>query len=290
MLSRHLIALPKKVPNAQWIYQPRDSNILLCGAHQSLCSSAGLAAKRNISRYNRIPLPSQACRSMASASAPSGSTKGSNSSSAYYLAAAIVGLIGVTYAAVPLYRIFCARTGYNGTPLTDASKFTRDRLRPKEESRRIKVTFASNTSDSLQWSFKPEMREVRVLPGETALTFYKAKNKSKEDIIGIATYNVTPLKAAPYFNKIQCFCFEEQQLRAGEEVDMPVFFFIDPDFADDPWMKDVNTITLSYTFFDAKYASHLIQPGYHDQQQKGTSGKPIITQGPSLGSLTTEAA
>lgn len=91
------------------------------------------------------------------------------------------------------------------------------------------------------------------MPGETALAFYKAKNVSKEDIIGMATYSVTPEQAAPYFNKIQCFCFEEQRLAAGEEVDMPVFFFIDPDFAKDPQMRNIDDIVLNYAFFKALY-------------------------------------
>ena len=101
----------------------------------------------------------------------------------------------------------------------------------------------------MPWKFTPQQREVRVLPGETALAFYTATNKSAEDIIGVATYSVTPAQVAPYFSKIQCFCFEEQRLNAGETVDMPVFFFIDPDFVNDPTMKKIDTITLSYTFF-----------------------------------------
>lgn len=88
-----------------------------------------------------------------------------------------------------------------------------------------------------------------MLPGETALAFYTAVNKGPQDIIGVATYSVTPAQVAPYFSKIQCFCFEEQKLNAGESVDMPVFFFIDPDFAKDPSMRNIDTITLSYTFF-----------------------------------------
>ncbi|KAG0634445.1 cytochrome c oxidase assembly protein CtaG/Cox11, domain-containing protein [Tuber brumale] len=113
----------------------------------------------------------------------------------------------------------------------------------------------ASVSDVLEWKFTPQQREVRVLPGETALAFYKAKNCSKEDIIGVATYSVTPGQVAQYFSKIQCFCFEEQKLSAGEEVDMPVFFFIDPDFLDDPQMRGIDTVTLSYTFFKAKYDS-----------------------------------
>lgn len=103
----------------------------------------------------------------------------------------------------------------------------------------------------MPWKFTPQQREVRVLPGETALAFYTATNKSTEDIIGVATYSVTPAQVAPYFSKIQCFCFEEQRLNAGETVDMPVFFFIDPDFVNDPTMTKIDTITLSYTFFSA---------------------------------------
>lgn len=101
----------------------------------------------------------------------------------------------------------------------------------------------------MPWKFVPQQREVRVLPGETALAFFTATNKSDEDIIGVATYSVTPAQVAPYFSKIQCFCFEEQRLNAGETVDMPVFFFIDPDFVNDPSMTKIDTITLSYTFF-----------------------------------------
>jgi hypothetical protein len=90
----------------------------------------------------------------------------------------------------------------------------------------LKITFNSDVSDGMQWRFTPSQKEVRCKPGQTVLAFYKAKNLSKEPITGVSTYNVTPMKAGPYFNKIQCFCFEEQRLRAGEEVDMPVFFYI----------------------------------------------------------------
>lgn len=100
--------------------------------------------------------------------------------------------VGVTYAAVPLYRMFCAATGFAGTPKVGMGKFEADRLVPVEDAKRIKVHFNADTSDALPWSFVPQQRIVSVLPGETSLAFYKAKNKSKEDIIGIATYNVTP--------------------------------------------------------------------------------------------------
>ena len=115
--------------------------------------------------------------------------------------------------------------------------------------RELTISFTADVSESLDWKFTPSQSMVRVMPGETALAFYKAKNCSAHDVIGISTYNVQPPQAGNYFNKIQCFCFEEQLLRAKEEIDMPVFFFIDPEFAEDPKMDGVNHITLSYTFF-----------------------------------------
>ena len=127
------------------------------------------------------------------------------------------------------------------------------RMTPISDHRRLRITFNGSVSDVLPWKFTPQQREVRVLPGETALAFFTATNKSEADIIGVATYSVTPAQVAPYFSKIQCFCFEEQKLNAGEQVDMPVFFFIDPEFVKDPAMRGIDTITLSYTFFKARY-------------------------------------
>jgi len=101
----------------------------------------------------------------------------------------------------------------------------------------------------MPWKFKPQQQSVKVVPGETALAFYKATNPTKSAITGVATYNVFPPKAGLYFNKIQCFCFEEQRLRPGEEIDMPVFFFIDKEILTDASLDHVNNITLSYTFF-----------------------------------------
>ncbi|GMM32981.1 Cox11 protein [Saccharomycopsis crataegensis] len=164
-----------------------------------------------------------------------------------------IGFITLAYAAVPLYRALCSRTGYGGTPITDQRKFTNDKLIPVDTDKRIRIAFTAETSAILPWKFTPQQREVYLVPGETALAFYKARNNSNKDIVGMATYSVTPGEAAPYFNKIQCFCFEEQKLLAGEEVDMPVFFFIDPDFAKDPAMRNIDDIVLHYTFFKAHY-------------------------------------
>ncbi|GAA5961356.1 hypothetical protein JCM3765_004387 [Sporobolomyces pararoseus] len=180
-----------------------------------------------------------------------------NRSLLLYSAATILLVTASSYLAVPLYRVFCSTTGYAGTPVTDPSKFLKERLVARTDlDKRIKVQFNADSSDSLPWTFTPQQKEVRVLPGETALAFYTAKNLSDEDIIGIATYNVTPNNIAPYFAKVECFCFEEQRILAGEEVDLPVFFFIDRDFVDDPLMKDVREVTLSYTFFRARRDSH----------------------------------
>ena len=105
----------------------------------------------------------------------------------------------------------------------------------------------------MPWKFRPSQKEVRIVPGETALAFFKAVNKSDKPVTGVATYNVTPMRAGIYFNKIQCFCFEEQRLGPKEEVDMPVFFYVDPEFLDDPLMDGIKTLTLSYTFFKTEH-------------------------------------
>lgn len=120
------------------------------------------------------------------------------------------------------------------------------------EGRPITISFNADVSARVPWRFTPQQSKIVVLPGETVLAFYLAKNISDEAVTGIATYNVTPAKAAIYFNKVQCFCFDEQRLKPGEELDMPVFFFIDPEFADDEDMVDVKDIMLSYTFFKAE--------------------------------------
>ncbi|SMN22142.1 similar to Saccharomyces cerevisiae YPL132W COX11 Mitochondrial inner membrane protein required for delivery of copper to the Cox1p subunit of cytochrome c oxidase [Maudiozyma saulgeensis] len=179
--------------------------------------------------------------------------KTKNRSIALYFSSIAVVFLGLAYAAVPLYRAICARTGFGGIPITDRRKFTDDKLVPVDIDKRLRVSFTSEVSQILPWKFVPQQREVYVLPGETALAFYKAKNNSDKDIIGMATYSITPGDAAQYFNKIQCFCFEEQKLAAGEEVDMPVFFFIDPEFATDPSMRNIDDIVLHYTFFRAHY-------------------------------------
>lgn len=171
-----------------------------------------------------------------------------NEKLAYYMATVVVFVFGMSYAAVPLYKVFCQMTGFGGT--TQIAEESRAKaIVPLEDGRIIKVYFTSNVHSTMPWQFRPAQREIKLVPGETALAFYTVKNNADYPITGVATYNVYPPKAGLYFNKIQCFCFEEQRLGAKEEIDMPVFFFIDPEFADDPAMDSVNNITLSYTFF-----------------------------------------
>ncbi|KAL1508534.1 hypothetical protein AB1Y20_004633 [Prymnesium parvum] len=178
----------------------------------------------------------------------------------YSLAASMLavalGAVGLSYASVPLYRIFCQATGFGGTVKTHgaADGEANEYNLPKDpaalpNNRPLKVTFNTDVNGDLPWSFKAVQKSVTVLAGQTSLAFFEATNHSKEPIIGVATYNVAPMQAGQYFNKIQCFCFDEQRLLPGETVDMPVFFYIDPDFLTDRKMHRVNTMTLSYTFF-----------------------------------------
>lgn len=139
-------------------------------------------------------------------------------------------------------------TGYGGTT-QKADEKKSALVKPVPGGKVIRVSFSSNVHDALSWKFTPTQKEVRVVPGETALAFYTVKNMTDKAITGVATYNVHPPKAGLYFSKIQCFCFEEQRLAAKEEIDMPVFFYIDPEFTKDPAMDNVNNIVLSYTFF-----------------------------------------
>jgi len=154
------------------------------------------------------------------------------------------GMVGLSFAAVPLYDLFCSVTGFGGTTQTaDAA--------PAEVGNRVMaVQFNSDVSNDVPWRFKPSQREVELRVGEVGLAFYTAINESNNTILGSATFNVTPPKAVIYFSKIDCFCFEEQVLRPGESAELPVTFFIDPDIVNDRDMDDVTTITLSYTFFN----------------------------------------
>lgn len=169
-----------------------------------------------------------------------------NTSLALNLAAVVAGMVMLAYASVPLYRLFCQATGYEGTTQRAAHApgvvINRD----------VTVDFNADTDPALPWEFHPGERRITVKVGQQAMTHYVAHNQAKTAITGHAVYNVTPLKAGAYFVKIECFCFTEQILAAGQRVNMPVLFYIDPSIMDDPELKDIKTITLSYTFFPVK--------------------------------------
>jgi len=156
------------------------------------------------------------------------------------------GMLALTFASSTLFRMFCEKTGHGGTTQVATKMPTRI------ENRVITIRFNADTQPELPWEFKPLQQEVKVKAGEVGLAFYHGKNKSSHETVGMATYNVTPHKAGIYFNKVECFCFLEQRLEEGQETDFPVQFFIDPDIVKDPTMNDVDTITLSYTFFRFK--------------------------------------
>jgi cytochrome c oxidase assembly protein subunit 11 len=153
------------------------------------------------------------------------------------------GMVGMAYAAVPLYAMFCQMTGYGGT--TQRVEQYSDRVL----DRKITVRFDANVSSGLPWHFKPVQREMTMKIGETAQAHYTATNIFDTPSAGRATFNVTPEMAGAYFNKVECFCFTDTTLKPGETLDMPVVFFVDPDIADVPELKNISTITLSYTFF-----------------------------------------
>ncbi len=165
--------------------------------------------------------------------------------------AALVGvvgmMIGLDVASVPLYRLFCAATGYGGT--TQRAEKAPDK---EVANRLITVRFNAEVAPDLGWEFRPLVNSVEVHPGEEKTISYRAVNHGKAPVTGTATYNVTPDKAGLYFDKIQCFCFTQQYLKAGESADLFVTFFVDPDIATDPGTRDVDTITLSYSMFRSK--------------------------------------
>lgn len=160
------------------------------------------------------------------------------------LVAVVVMMVGLSFAAVPFYRWFCQVTGFGGTTQV-ASTVPESAV----TGRRVTIRFNADVDPRLPWRFWPEQRSLSLAVGEPGVIIYRARNLTARDTVGVATFNVTPEKAGAYFNKVQCFCFDNQPLKAGEEAEMGVSFFVDPAMLDDPNMAEVDTITLSYTFF-----------------------------------------
>jgi cytochrome c oxidase assembly protein subunit 11 len=158
----------------------------------------------------------------------------------------VLAMAALSFAAVPLYSLFCRVTGFDGT--TQVAQTLPDKVL----ERSITVKFDAGTGRGMPWDFAPERREISLKIGERGLIAYKAKNLTDEAIVGTAVYNVMPLKAGKYFHKVQCFCFNEQTLGPHQEASLPVMFYVDPSLDEDPGMADVTAITLSYTFFRAE--------------------------------------
>jgi cytochrome c oxidase assembly protein subunit 11 len=160
-------------------------------------------------------------------------------------AVVVAGMVGMAYAAVPLYDLFCRVTGYGGT--TQIAQYDPGQILDRE----VTVRFDASVNRDFPWTFQPLQREMTVRVGETALAFYRATNTTDRPVTGVASYNVTPFKMGPYFSKLECFCFNEQTLQPGESMDMPVIFFVDPLMDEEERLDDIRTVTLSYTFFTA---------------------------------------
>lgn len=167
--------------------------------------------------------------------------------------ALVLVMVGASFAAVPLYRLYCQVTGYAGTTqrAEKASDVVLDRT--------ITVHFDANVATDLPWTFEPAQHKMDVKIGESALAFYKATNTSDHPITGTAVFNVTPEASGIYFNKVQCFCFTEQRLEPGESMDMAVSFYVDPKFVNDPDTEKLSELTLSYTFYQVPESKRLGQ-------------------------------
>ncbi|HZT88102.1 MAG TPA: cytochrome c oxidase assembly protein [Stellaceae bacterium] len=176
---------------------------------------------------------------------PRGGPRAGRGTTVVLLTAVVCGMVGLSFASVPLYRLFCAATGFGGT--TQRAEAAPGAV----GSRIITVRFDAETAPGLGWEFRPLQPVVTVRPGEQKLVFFRAVNRTAEPITGRATFNVVPTKAGIYFDKIQCFCFKQQYLAPGQSADMGVTFFVNPDIVTDPSTADVREITLSYTMFRA---------------------------------------
>jgi cytochrome c oxidase assembly protein subunit 11 len=174
----------------------------------------------------------------------------------------VAAMVGMAYAAVPLYRLFCQVTGFDGTPRVALAPS------PTVVDRTVTIRFDANVAPDLPWRFEPQQTTTKIKLGESALAFFRATNTSQRPLWGMATFNVFPEQAAPFFNKLQCFCFTEQLLQPGESIDMPVSFFVDPQILADKDAFWIEHITLSYTFYPAA-----------PPKSAGKAGDPATPQG-----------
>lgn len=177
------------------------------------------------------------------------------------LGVVIVGMVGLSFASVPLYRMFCAYTGFGGTPQIGGDQSA------TVSTASITVRFNADTNPNLPWSFAPAQRQITLPMGAEQVAFYTAQNEASTPVTGVAVYNVTPERVGKYFHKTACFCFNEQTLAANQRMQFPLSFWVDPAIAKDPSTSDVKVITLSYTFFrsinDAARTGALAKAGPH---------------------------
>ncbi len=178
------------------------------------------------------------------------------------LSVAALAMLGLGFASKPLYDAFCRVTGYGGTTRVA------EQMSETIVDREITVRFDANAASDLGWTFKPDEVAMTVKLGQNALAYYSATNDTQYPIVGTASYNVSPIKAAPYFSKLECFCFTEQRLEPGESVSMPVLFFVDPLLAEDKRLDEIKTITLSYTFHKVEQPSDDANTAIQRQAQK----------------------
>jgi cytochrome c oxidase assembly protein subunit 11 len=165
-----------------------------------------------------------------------------NARTAGIMAMMVAGMLALAFASVPLYRMFCELTGFDGTPL-------RAERAPGAVAGEVGVRFDANISPQLPWKFQPVQETVRIAPGARTQVLYRATNLTARETHGEAVFNVSPEIAGKYFSKIECFCFTEQTLKGGQSVDMPVVFYVDPEIRKDPDTSHIDEITLSYTFY-----------------------------------------
>ncbi len=182
----------------------------------------------------------------------------------------VIGMIGLSFASVPLYRLFCQITGFGGVAQKEAGPSG------KVLDREITVRFNTDVNPNLPWEFRAETPTVTLKIGQEALVSYTARNQSSEPVAGTAIFNVTPLSAGKYFHKTQCFCFNYQMIGPGQEAHFPVVFYIDPAIADNPELDDLKTITLSYTFFkaDSPELENALED-FYKSPNSGTKSIPI---------------
>ncbi len=198
-----------------------------------------------------------------------GQQRRANRTTGIAVTAIVFGMVGVSFAAIPLYRLFCAATGFGGTPKIGGASA------PGGNGQTIRVRFNADTNPGLPWVFAPDELEITVPLGEDHLASYHAHNRANRPVTGTAVYNVTPEKAAKYFHKTACFCFNEQTLEANQDMSFPLSFWVDPEITRDPNTADVRVVTLSYTFYkaldDAAKAGALAKAGPHVGSRPATN-------------------